>query len=155
MISQEITISQINLTSYHQYIAEPFKGDYHLNHKAKKGNKVKIREFDKNKSLFKDWRLPKESRMTEGFIYEIQFWKVPNLIKDQKEYDKIVQLLLKHLDYLKTVFIIRSSMSNYPVIQWISFTKFVEDLNIFDDKFDKGSVDLIYTSVTGTFDKQL
>ena len=49
-------ISTFKVLSYHQFMGSAFLEDYNINTKNTKFN-VNERKFDKNKSVFKDWRL--------------------------------------------------------------------------------------------------
>lgn len=46
---------RINMTTYHQIIAEPYMGDY--NNNVKTESSTHIRTFNKERSVFKDWKL--------------------------------------------------------------------------------------------------
>ena len=56
---------------------------------------------------------------------------------------------------MKTLFIVRSSLSNYPCIRWLNFAPFISDLNVLDQQFDMTTVDRIFISVTKNLDKEL
>ena len=56
---------------------------------------------------------------------------------------------------MKTLFIVKSSASNYPSIRWLSFADFVHDLDLIDHHFDMGAVDRIYIAVTKNMDQEL
>lgn len=43
------------------------------------------RKFDKNKSVFKDWKTDIEKLIKIGFEDEISYWNVPNFVKDENE----------------------------------------------------------------------
>jgi hypothetical protein len=57
--------------------------------------------------------------------------------------------------FLKNLFIIRSSMSNYPVIRWLNYAPMITDFEIFDSNFEMSSVDRIFISVTKNMDPTL
>ena len=82
-----------------------FLGDYNINTKNTKFN-VNERKFDKNKSVFKDWRLDVPRRIEEGFMNEIKYWKVPNFVKDAEELEKIIGFMKKESQFLKTLFVV-------------------------------------------------
>jgi hypothetical protein len=57
--------------------------------------------------------------------------------------------------YLKTLFVIRASHSNYPTIRWLNYSEFVGDLKITDNHFEPSAVDRIFIAVTKNMDKEL
>lgn len=58
--------------------------NYNINTKVNEFDSID-RKFDKNKSVFKDWKLDKEKLVKEGFQDEISYWNVPNFVKDESE----------------------------------------------------------------------
>ena len=46
-----------SMTTYHQLISEPHSGEY--NNNVKSQNSGNVRTFDKERSVFKDWKLDK------------------------------------------------------------------------------------------------
>ena len=57
--------------------------------------------------------------------------------------------------FLKTLFNIRASNSNFPAIRWLSYSPLVLEWDICGDDFGVGEVDRIYLSVTKNLDKSL
>lgn len=86
---------------------------------------------------------------------ELAYWKVPNFVKDEEECLAIEALLQKHALFLKTLFIIRSSASYYPVIRWLNYAPLVAEWQLFDSEFDPSAVDRIFITVTKNMDKAL
>lgn len=78
-------ISNIKLTSYHEFVGEAFLYDYNIGKKINEMDKID-RKFDKNRSVFKDWKLDNPKLVAEGFLEEISHWNVPNFIKEEQEY---------------------------------------------------------------------
>lgn len=126
-------VTDVNLTSYHQTLVRPQMEDYSVSIKSREGPIEKVREFDRRQTVFRDYARPTHKQVKEGLLFEIQFWKVPNIVRDVAEQEKIVEILLKHVEFLHEVFRIRSSMGGgYPVIRWLNFTRFVTEMNILD-----------------------
>ena len=48
----------VKMNSYHQFLGHAHLGDYQINSKVNDFTSS-VREFDKNKSVFKDWKLDK------------------------------------------------------------------------------------------------
>lgn len=61
----------------------------------------------------------------------------------------------EHALFLKTLFICRSSASNFPTIRWLSYAPFIYELDILDHSFEMGAVDRIFIAVTKNMDKDL
>ena len=107
--------SDIRLTSYHQFLSTAHLGDYNLHIKVNEFDELD-RRFDKNTSVFKDWKLDVPKKIVEGFREEILHWKVPNFVKDEAEVQQIEALMVEHAAFLKTLFIVHASKSQFPVI---------------------------------------
>mmetsp|Transcript_38450 Transcript_38450/g.36803 ORF Transcript_38450/g.36803 Transcript_38450/m.36803 type:complete len:190 (-) Transcript_38450:301-870(-) len=65
---------------------------------------------------------------------ELKFWKIPKFVKDEKEQEELVKEILDNGEVLKTLFIILSSNSNYPMMTWIDFSTFIFNFKIVDNK---------------------
>ena len=149
-------VSEIKLTSYHQIMSHAHLGEYKTNLRVNEFDSVD-RKFDKDKSIFKDWKVDKQQLIKDGFCAEIEFWKVPNFVKDEEEVQKIIEFMQKHIVFLKTLFIMRAAESNFPTMRWLTFTEMIVQWKLcVDDKdFDVGAVDRIFITVTKNMDKQL
>jgi len=77
-------VSTIKLTSYHEFLGHAFLDHYNINTKVNQFDSVD-REFNKDKSVFKDWKTDRPKAIAEGFLDEISYWKVPNFVKDEEE----------------------------------------------------------------------
>ena len=144
----------VNITSYHTFIGRPHMEEYNCGMKVNKQGK-KTREFVKENSVFKEWRLDRSKKISEGFMHEISYWKVANFIKDSEEVEAIIKLLKNNIEFLKTVFIIRSAQSHFPVIKWLNYSMLINDLNLYDPHFEPSAVDRIFIAVTKNMDKDL
>lgn len=58
-------------------------------------------------------------------MIETKLWKVPNLIKDPEENEKILNFMKSEVVFLKTVFICLTSRSYYPVLRWLDYSPFI------------------------------
>ena len=123
--------SVVKLTSYHEFLGQAHLGAYALNTKVNQFDSVD-REFKKEKSVFRDWRLDRPKAVGEGFMDEISYWKVPNFVKDEEECAKIAAFMKENSAFLKTLFIVRSSASYFPVIRWLSYAPMVLEWEITD-----------------------
>lgn len=102
----------------------PQRPDYNLNTKANDGE-LAVRHFTKASSMFKEWREDRKPRIDKGFLEEIKHWKVQNFVKDPKEVEAIIDFMKDNCLFLKTLFIIRSSASNYPSLRWLSYAPLI------------------------------
>jgi len=125
------SIEKTKLTSYHEFLSTAFLGSYNINTKVNEFDSID-RKFDKNKSVFKDWKPDRPKAVADGFKDEISYWNVPNFVKDPDEITKIEEFMVKNCEFLKTYFIIHSSASYFPVIRWLYYAPMVTDWNIFD-----------------------
>ena len=80
---------------------------------------------------------------------------MPNFVKDEVECAKIEKFMKDNCEFLKTLFIIRSSASHFPVIRWLSYAPMVSEWNIIDADFEMATVDRIFIAVTKNVDKSL
>jgi hypothetical protein len=83
------------------------------------------RIFDKDNSVFKEWRLDNNKSLRKGFEEEIQYWKVPNFVKDEAECTKIAAYMMDNIEFLKSLFIIKSAQSYWPTIRWLNYAPMV------------------------------
>ena len=100
--------SKVKLASYHQFLGHAHIQNYNINTKINEFDQLDG-VFDKNKSVFKDWKMDKAKTIQDGLIDEIQYWNVPNFVKDEDEVDKITKFLKEEAEFLKTLFIIKSA----------------------------------------------
>jgi len=61
-----------------------YLGEYNTNVKAHLFN-LKEREFDRSKSVFKDWKIDTKASLEKGFAEETAYWKVAKFVKDPNE----------------------------------------------------------------------
>jgi hypothetical protein len=52
-----------------------------------------------------------------------------------------------NIEFIKTIFIIKSAQLSYPNIGWQSFRASIQELNIFDYQFTIETVDRIFIAV--------
>lgn len=74
----------VKLTSYHEFLGRAFLGDYRINTKVNEFDSVD-RVFNKDKSVFKDWRLDRPKAMADGFLADVEFWKISGVVKEEEE----------------------------------------------------------------------
>ena len=94
---------------------------------------VKTRIFNKELSIFKNWKTDTEKDIEQCLLEDFQYWKVPNLCrKDTYDLQKCQEVVHKYYDKLKHVYISLISGSEYPYIGQINFGKFCTRCGIVD-----------------------
>lgn len=131
-------------------------GDYNLHIKVNEFDQLD-RQFDKNKSVFKEWKVDVPKKIVEGFREEILHWKVPNFVKDASEVTQIEDLMIEHSAFLKTLFIIHTSKSQFPVIGSLQdFEPIVLDWDLVDEgQFKLDAVQRIFISIVKNLPAEL
>ena len=89
-----------------------------------------------------------------GFKKDISKWKVQRFIKSETEYDNVYKIVEEYVVYLKTVYIVLISNSNFPAITWNDFISFVNSWKLLDDYLSLSAVDRLFiaTKSGGTQD---
>ena len=100
--------STVKLTSYHEFLGHPFLRDYKINTKVNQFDSVD-RVFNKERSVFKDWRIDRPKIMADGFLEEMGYCKIAGVVKEEEELEQITKYMTDNVAFLKTIFIIRSS----------------------------------------------
>jgi hypothetical protein len=81
---------------------------------------------------------------------------VPNFVKDEEEVEGIIKFMQKESEFLKTLFIIKSAYSYFPVIRWLNYGPMVTEWpNLLDANFEISTVDRIFIAVTKNMNKAL
>ena len=83
------------------------------------------RVFQKEVSVFAPWKLDNNKEIVSGFKKDISRWKVSRFVKDETDFNNVIKIMENHVMYLKTVYIMLISGSNFPAITWNDFTIFV------------------------------
>mmetsp|Transcript_33658 Transcript_33658/g.38729 ORF Transcript_33658/g.38729 Transcript_33658/m.38729 type:complete len:111 (-) Transcript_33658:7-339(-) len=81
--------------------------------------------LNKDSSVFAPWKVDNSKEILAGFVKDISRWKVARFVKDEEDLKHVYQVMEQHVFYLKTMYIILISMSNYPSVTWNDFTTFV------------------------------
>ena len=72
------------LLTLHHFIANPSQSDVLVNRKQIARNVMK-RVFNKNSSVFKEWKEDNSATLKKATELEIVYWKVPKFVKDENE----------------------------------------------------------------------
>jgi hypothetical protein len=111
------------------FCVDPYRGYLKVKLREYKKEGV-VRQFDKNESIFKDWRECNQKSLLKGFEYELKYWRVPKFVKDTDMQKSIYNILTLNRDMIKTLFITLCAQSNFPALSWLDFQNFLEKLEI-------------------------
>ena len=83
------------------------------------------REFNKERSVFKDWRKDDPDFTYRSCIeHDLALWHVDKFVKDPDEAKETADVLRKYAKEIKNIFIQLISKSSYPQIGVNDFTAF-------------------------------
>ena len=118
----------------------------HLTISQKEYKKADVaRTFDKENSIFKEWRLTNQVKLLAGFVYELKFWRVPRFVKDETIQKKLFAIMCDNRELISTVFLMICSQSQYPSLSWLDFQSFLNSLNIIGvPGFQSADADRVY-----------
>ena len=102
------------------------------------------REFKKENSVFAPWKADNTKEILTGFSKDISRWKVQRFVKDEEDYNNVWKILEQNVLYLKTMYIILISNSNFPSITWNDFTTFVNNWKLIDENLQLSTVDRLF-----------
>lgn len=106
------------------------------------------RLFDKNKSVYRNFQDDNDQTRKIMFENDSKYYKLPRVIKSQKELQDVYDVLLNSYAELKEIFLYLSASSNYPSIGWLDFSDFCDQCEIIDKKFlNRAAVDRIFIAV--------
>lgn len=112
------------------------------------------REFKKEHSVFAPWKMDNQKEIVQGYRKDITKWKVPRFVKDEEDFKNVCKVLEENVMFLKTMYIILISGSNFPAITWNDFTTFVNSCKLIDENLALSTVDRLFiaTKSGGTQD---
>lgn len=111
------------------FCVDPWRGHLKVNFKEYKTKRM-LRKFEKNKSIFRDWREDNSEKLIAGFEEELSHWRVPKFFKDDRTQKVIFNTLMANKFVIKTVFLMLCSGSNYPSLSWLDFQTFLNNLGV-------------------------
>ena len=76
------------------------------------------RTFNKNNSVFKEWKIDTAQRLDDCLDHDIANWKISNgkLIKEKEEQEKCIELIKKDFATLKMIHTYYACDAAYPYI---------------------------------------
>ena len=96
-------------------------------------SKVVTRNFNKDSSVFKPWRLDTAGTELQAFKEDIKLWKGYRFIKSEDDKEKTEAVLKKHFGKLKDVFQHLAANSVWPNIGSLDFCEFASKSKIMDN----------------------
>ena len=128
---------------FNSFVAPPRREDIQVSEKEKK-MKMGKRFFDKNKSVFREWREDTTHTLKKSLEIDLRYWKAPRFIKDAADLGNVVHLIEENVYMLKSVFMAVVSASTYPFISWIDFSNLATQLNIVDKNVSFATIDRLF-----------
>ena len=81
-------------------------------------NRVITRVFEKEASVFKEWRTDAADTAANCIEHDLQLWHAEKFIKDEEDLAATCDVMRKHAQRIKDIFIQLASRSNFPQIGW-------------------------------------
>ena len=103
--------------------------------------KKESRQFEFHKSVFAGWRKETPAKIKESIETDCSLWKLKKFIKDEDEIKACRDLVEKHQQFLKDLFLNMVSQSSYPAITTLDFGAMAVKTKIVDEKFAQLNVD--------------
>lgn len=118
------------------------------------------RKFDKNASVFKDWRENTDERLAACCEHDFAFWKLDRFVKNEEEREEILKIIRKHMGTLKTLHTYYAASSinpGYPSMSELEYSSFLKKLKLTDKDLFKGIEfkGTMQRGVEGVLDNQL
>lgn len=85
-----------------------------------------VRTFQKEFSVFKDWREDNDQVLSNCFNADFGYTKIEKkmITKDQDDLENTRKVLRQNFEKIKKIFITVASQSNFPTITWNKFSEF-------------------------------
>lgn len=103
-----------------------------------------LRTFNKNNSVFKDWKVDTEAKLKKAFDLDVSYSKIHKLSKDPEVVEEITNTLYQHTRKIKDMFIYGIGTSSYPSISWLEFCRMCQSWNIIDKNLKMDTIDRVF-----------
>jgi hypothetical protein len=77
--------------------------------------------YDRQKTVFKDWREDTEQKIEQSFNHDASYWRVPQFIKDLKQQDEVADIVKENYAVLKAIFTYYAGRSSFPYLGNLEF----------------------------------
>jgi len=115
--------------------------------KQSRSQKVE-RTFNKNNSVFKEWKQDTAQRLDDCLEHDVALWKVPKFVKDKEELKKCTALIKKDFATFKMIYTYYATLAAYPYINAECMLRFVKDFKMMDKNLTQ---ELVVTAYTGSW----
>ena len=112
---------------------------------------MKVRKFDKDKSVFKDWVTDTPIVDRKCLEHDMGFWKISKLKLDPEDMENMERLLEDNFSMMKSLYIYLISSSDYPGSNLVDFTRFIKTCK-FNDDSTSARLDQLFLSSVGELD---
>lgn len=82
---------------------------------------------------------------------DAMYWKIHNLVKDEKDYRDCLTLFKNNMEFLKDVYLDLQSNSNFPFISMVELGNLCQKSKLIDERLKFANIDLLYIS---TYEKK-
>ena len=100
-----------------------------------------MRTFQKETSLFRNWRMDTPEDLEICAELDFKYWKVPRICKDESDLKLCEEYVIKYYSPLKEIYITLISDDEYPNIGWMPFVNFCKTCQIVDKVCNMSVVD--------------
>lgn len=115
--------------------------------KQSRSQKVE-RTFNKNNSVFKEWKQDTAQRLDDCLEHDVALWKVHKFVKDKEELQKCTALIKKDFATFKMIYTYYATLAAYPYINAECMLRFVKDFKLMDKNLTQ---ELVVTAYTGSW----
>ena len=84
-------------------------------------------------------------------IADSLYWKINNVIKDEKDYKDVLELFKDNMALLKDVYLNVQTNSAYPFVQMVELGVMCREAKLIDQRLNVANIDLLYFS---TYEKK-
>ena len=105
--------------------------------KIAKNKKIELPVFNKEKSVFKDWKEDDKKTYDKSLLeHDFLFWKVNRFIKEKSELDECKSILMKKMPIIRELYAYAQAESQvYPGINQTTLTDLCKLLHVIDKNF--------------------
>ena len=108
----------------------------------------KVSKFQKEYSVFRDWKEDTRQTFEKCLRHDLQYWKCQKFVKDPDDYDAIVSIFTRHFSDIKEIFMQVVAMgAEPPDIKQLSFIDYcMKHANLCDEKITPSILDIYFAS---------
>ena len=106
--------------------------------------KMVLRRFNKNNSVFRNWREDTDDKLRKAFDIDIGNSKIQKFTKDPEIFDEVTDVLFKHTRQIKDIFTYGIGISSFPSISWLDFCDMCKNWKIVDKNLTLGTIDRVF-----------